>query len=127
MFLPNPHDPFQEPALRWRRCEYLLEHQRQPSAVLDDAFTHDAWQFLNDLRRCHDDTDREQLAQRHPAINAAYLLYAQAGSWKRAELEARLLARESDDTIANKCHLTPAVVAAYHQLFFSVRPHLHWK
>lgn len=123
-FLPNAHDPFEELDLRWRRCEYLLAHRRLPSPPRDDACTHDAWQFLRALRRCRNDTAREQLAQRHPAINAAYLLYTQAGSWKRAELEARLLARESDDTIAKKCHLTPAVVAAYHNLFFAVRPHL---
>jgi hypothetical protein len=80
--------------------------------------------FLSELRRCRDHTDREQLAVRHPAITAAYQLHTQAGSWKRAELEARLLARESDETIAHKCHLSPAVVAAYHNLFFAVRPHL---
>lgn len=90
-FLPNPHNPFQAPALRWRRCDYLVEHRRKPSPVRDDGFTHAAWPFLRQLRRCRDDTDRQRLAQCHPGINAAYQFYTQAGSLKRAEVEARLM------------------------------------
>lgn len=116
-FLPNPHDPFEDLALRWRRSEYLLAHHREPSPRLDDAVTQEAWRFLHDLRSCRDDTDREWLAQRHPAIHAAHQLFTQIGALKRAELEARLLAREDDETIGKKCQMTLAVVAAYHRAY----------
>jgi hypothetical protein len=124
LFLPNPHDPFEDLALRWRRSEYLLAHHREPSPRLDDAVTHEAWRFVHDLRRCRDDRDRERLAVDHPAVTAAYQLFNQAATWKRAQMEARLLARENDEMIGKKCQMTPAVVAAYHDLFFAVRPHL---
>ena len=35
-----------------------------------------------------------------------------------------MLARENDEIIAHKCHLTASVVEMYHNLFFAVRPHL---
>jgi hypothetical protein len=123
-YVPDLSDPLQNPASCWLRCLYLIEHGRQPFPTLDDALTRDAWRFLRDLRRCRDDADRQRLAQRHPAIAAAYHLFTQAGPLQRAALEARLLACESDEIIAQKCCCTPAVVAAFHHLFFAVRPHL---
>lgn len=40
---------------------------------------------------------------------------------QRAEVEARLLARQDDEDIAARCGLTAAAVRAYHDLFFQVR------
>jgi hypothetical protein len=123
-FLPNPHDANQEPSWRWLRCQYLLEYSRAPFRELDDALTQQAWRFLRELRRCRDAADRELLAERHPLLAAAYQFFRKAPVLKRAEIEARLLAREDDDTIAQKCNLRPSVVAVYHDLLFAVRPNL---
>jgi hypothetical protein len=124
-YLPNPHDPFQATNLRWRRCWYLIRHGRRPSRDRDDRATIDGWHYLQDRRARRDHSNYERLAQRHPAVAAAHHFFRKAAPLQRAEIEARLLARESDETIARKCHLTPAVVSAYHDLFFAVRPHLH--
>jgi hypothetical protein len=37
-----------------------------------------------------------------------------------AELEARLLANESDEYIAGRCNLSPAAVHQYHELYFGL-------
>jgi hypothetical protein len=43
---------------------------------------------------------------------------------RRAELEVRLLAGQGDATIAARTGLSPAAVAAFHDVFFAVRPRL---
>ncbi len=122
--LPNPHNPFQPLDLRWRRCHYLVRHGRRPSRDRDDHATFDGWRYLLDRKTCRDHGDPEWLAQRHPAVAAAYYLShlaRLAEPLKKAEVEARLLARQSDDAIAARCGLSAAAVGAYHDLFFAVR------
>lgn len=120
-FLPNPHDPFLPPDLRWRRCWYLIRHGRWPSRIRDDPATFAGWRYLHDRRACRGRSDYERLAQRHPAVAAAHRLFRKAPALRRAEIEARLLARQADDAIAARCGLSAAAVGAYHDLFFNVR------
>jgi hypothetical protein len=56
----------------------------------------------------------------------AWQLY-QGSSFPRGEVEARLLAGEANQAIAQKCQLLEDVVEAYHDTFFSVRGRLHAK
>jgi hypothetical protein len=121
--LPDPHDPFKDPAWRWQRSGYLFDHGRPPLRQ-DDALTHQAWRFRRALNRCRTEVDREQLAQDYPALTAAHAFFTTAEPLRRAEMEARLLAGSDDRTVAGKLGLSPAAVAAYHGLFFDVRPHL---
>jgi hypothetical protein len=124
MFLEDPHDPFKRPDRRWLRCCYLVEHGRSPSVKRDDTSTWRGWRYLRGLQKCQDDADRQRLDQDYPDVAAARSLHDDAGPLRRAELEARLLGRASDDEIAVKMGLTPAAVGVYHDLFFDVRPKL---
>jgi hypothetical protein len=127
-YLPNPHSPLQPLDLRWRRCHYLVRYGRRPSRDRDDRATFDGWRYLLDRRTCRDRSDQERLAQRHPAVAAAYYLSRQARQaepLRKAEVEARFLARQTDDDIATKCGLSATAVGAYHDLFYSVRDCLH--
>jgi hypothetical protein len=123
MYLDNPHDPLQEPDRRHRRCQFLLEHGWPPTSK-DDDITRDAWGFRRDLQRCSNDADRERLARSYPALAQVHLFAQNATMLQRAELEARLLASESDEFIAGRCNLPRAAVHLYHELFFEVRPYL---
>jgi len=123
-YLPNPHDPFQATNLRWRRCWYLIRHGRRPSRDRDDRATIGGWRYLQDRRARRDHSNYEWLTQRHPAVASAHRLFRKATPLDRAEVEARLLARESDEDIAKKCGLSAATVGAYHDLFFDVRDSL---
>jgi hypothetical protein len=122
--LPDPHDPFKDPCWRWLRCCYLLDHGRQPLQDLDDAVTRQTWLFRRALTRCRTDADREQLALEFPGLAEAHGVYT-GELLRRSGLEARLLAGSDDLTVAGKLGLSPTAVAAYHGLFFEVRPHLN--
>src|SRR5215469_14022304 len=122
-YLPSPHDADQEPGHRWLRCLYLLEHRRSPTPD-DDALTQSAYAFVRDWRRCCNDAQREQLARAQPDLADAVKFYQTASFMRRAEVEARLLARQSDESIAGVCALSPAAVRLYHEFFFDVRPYL---
>jgi hypothetical protein len=121
MFLPNPHDAFKDPGWRWRRCRYLLQRRRRPVSDLDDDATREVWLFRRALAGCRDDADRERLALDFPALAGAHRVFT-GGPLQRAELEARLLADQTDDAIAVKCGIPAAAVGAYHATFFEVRP-----
>jgi hypothetical protein len=121
--LPNPLDPWKDPAWRWHRSGYLLDHGRHPLRQ-DDEATRQAWRFRRALTQCRTDADREQLAQDYPGLAEAYGVYTGEPP-KRWELEARLLGGDPDVTVAARCGLSAAAVAAYHATFYEVRPHLH--
>src|SRR5262249_47416811 len=108
---------------RWLRCGYLLEHDRQPLSRDDDA-TREAWLFRRALGRCRAEEDREWLARNFPALADAHRLFTTDEPLRRAQLEARLVAGETDDVIATRCSITPAGVTWYHAVFYEVRPHL---
>ena len=119
--LPCPHDPCPDPARRWRRCRYLIHNKRWLHPTRDDDMTRECLRYLYDRRACPDAAARRQLARRHPAVAAAHRFFARAAPLQRAELEARLLAGQTDEAIAASCGLAAAAVAAYHALFFDVR------
>jgi hypothetical protein len=102
-----------------------LLDQGRPPLRQDDEATWSAWLFRKALGRCRTDADREQLAQDCPALAEAHTFFTTAEPLKRWELEARLLAGSDDRTVAGKLGLSPAAVAAYHDLYFDVRPHLN--
>jgi transcriptional regulator with XRE-family HTH domain len=83
------------PDRRHRRCQFLLEHGWSPTSK-DDDITRDAWGFRLDLLRCRNDADRERLVRSYPALAQVHLFVQNATTLQRAELEARLLANESD-------------------------------
>jgi hypothetical protein len=122
-FLPSPHDADQEPGHRWFRALYLLEHQHSPTPK-DDTLTHNAYDFIRAWRCCRSDAQREQLARTQPAMAEAHRFYETASLRQRAEVEARLLGRQDDESIAGLCGLSPAAVHLYHELYFEVRPYL---
>jgi len=120
---PTSHDLFKEPAWRWLRCGYLLDHGRRPLRQ-DDDLTRQAWLFHSALQGCHSDADRDQLARDYPGLAEAHAVYT-GEPLKRWELEARLLGGDASDSIAARCGLSVQGVEAYHDIFYEVRPHLH--
>jgi hypothetical protein len=119
-YLPDCHNPFRPPDRRWLRAGYLVDHGERPLTGCDDAATTEAWRYRLALNRT--DADRERLAEQFPAIAEAHVFFTGAAPLRKAELEARLLGNQDDDAIARKLGLSPAAVAAYHDLFYDVRP-----
>jgi len=120
-----PDEPFSPPDRRRLRCEHLISRGCQPSPRYDDEITQQAWQFFHSLSYSQHDDSRHSMTTRFPHIADAHHFYTNAEPLRRAELEARLLANDADDqAIALKLGLSPETVAAYHDIYFDVRPFL---
>jgi hypothetical protein len=118
----SPHNPFRPPDARWQRAAALLLAGNRCPSRTDDAQTWLAWHFQQGLAACRADAYRDLLTRSYPAMAGAHRGFTAAGSLRRAELEARLLANQADEVIALKCGLTPEAVSSYHDLYFAVRP-----
>ena len=123
-YLPNAYDRWPVPAWRWLRAGYLHTHGREPCRFKDDPLTHHAWQFLAAAGRSAADDARDQATCRFLTVGEAYAIYSGGPPLRRAELEARLLAGQADETIAAKVLLSLDGVRCYHDLFYEVRPRL---
>jgi hypothetical protein len=85
----------------------------------DDLWIRRALRYLWRQDQCYNDASRKRLATAYPDIHEAYRIN-QGPDLDRAEIEARLLARQSISEVAAVTGLTLAGVTAYEALFFSV-------
>jgi len=122
-FVGVPGSPFRPPSWRFLRCRDLIERGEPPRPDMDDPTTRDAWAYLRELGRCGG-AERPGLTRRFPALAEAHTFFCDAPPLARAEVEARLLGGQDDGTIAARCGLSPPAVAAFHDLYLDVRPHL---
>ena len=136
------HDPRRSPRWRYERAQSLvdgtvIEGVRVPTRPVrnrDDHHITAAWAFIQQWelvsRSGHNQRNlREARLPLHvdnPGLFFAYDLFTAAdGDRTRCELEARLLARQTDEQIAEELGTLPEVIDWYEQLFFNVRDRLH--
>jgi len=110
------------PNWRWRLGKHLAVRKSWvPQYWLDD------WIRLAACLHCKAAGKRRNegklLLSRFPGAIAAFDIYHR-NAFQRWELEARLLAGESFDTIAQKCETKREVVDVYHEVFYCVQPFL---
>lgn len=119
------HYDFSRP-LDWRlqHARRLLENGCRSSSYRHDPDLIALVQFLRAEARCHSDRDRVRLEQRWLALHAAQHLHISDGPL-RFEVQARILAGQTDDEIAARCRLTPSAVHWFEAVFFNVRDRLH--
>jgi hypothetical protein len=121
MLPPHDLDPFVPPDWRHRRAAHLVAAGEAADHPRDDDWSRRAWRFQLALHGCKDEADRAALAREAPAAYEAYAYVRTAGPLQLAEVEARLLARQSDVEIASRLGLSAAAVAAYEAIFYCVR------
>jgi hypothetical protein len=124
MLPPAQLDPFIDPAWRHRRAVYLVAAGRKPDHPRDDDRSRAAWRGHHASVACADDAQREALRRHIPDVCDAYGFHNTAEPFRKAELEARLLAGQDDGVIGARIGLSPEAVLAYHDVFFCVRPRL---
>jgi hypothetical protein len=118
-----PGSFFRSPQWRWLRATWLHRQARRASPRIDDEWVRRAMRFLA-ATAGGPPKRRKGSAHKDTATAAALDLAQEQDPHRRWMVESLLLTAESLETIARRCELSVAVVEAYHELFFDVRPHL---
>lgn len=136
--MPNPIDfekfnPFRRPDWRVDRVLQMVDKLPNPgrSTKRDDDYIKGFRNFL--LRyRSYDDDARNQLAYENPGLFWAHQIYDRReddGRRKAIMIEARILAGQKDEEIADELGTVPEVIHWYEKLFFNTRDrikHYDW-
>jgi hypothetical protein len=126
MFIAHQYDPTREPNWRAARAQYLVTGQqraRQPTRH-DDEFVRAYRKFLMAWRR-GGPAARERLVAECPGMYYAHMLSTHPDQEWKAIMEAKLLARMTDEMIAAELNTIPDAPFWYEALFFDVRSRLH--
>lgn len=124
-------NPRRSAAWRYERVTRLLgSESNHPHRTLDDRWTKELWRFMSLYQTLQNDiTDPDvqefHLQRRYPTLSTAFFLFnGREQDPFRYTLEARILARQSDEDIGHKCRVAPEVIALYEYLFYNVRDRL---
>lgn len=123
-------NPFRVPHWRWLRAAgYLDGRQRRPTKKRDGAegyrWIKRAANFQHAYNACDGDGDMIELAETYPDIFWAHHAYRERGGNPMGyQIEAHILARDSDFQVGYHAGLSPKLVEAYEALFFNVRDRL---
>lgn len=111
---------------RWQRASWLVESGKELSRCRDDMPTGYAFRFCRHLSKCRDDCDFERLHYAAPDFFDAWTVWQRGEKdGTRANLEARILAKQAFLEIGRKLCLTEAACRAYEEVFFNVTDRLH--
>jgi hypothetical protein len=123
------YSPFRSPSWRWDlACEAADESRRGSRSRRrrqrpEDPVLAELTLFVRELRHSPDEAGKESVARRWPHPLAAQRLQ-EGGGLHRGEVEARLIAGQSDEEIASRTGWEPEVVSCFEQTFFNVRDRL---
>ena len=129
-------NPWRPVDARWQRATRLVElggNEPHASPNRDSGpgsgWIHKAQRFQIALRAAKSYQDQMQVITGHPEIYFAHWIHEVETSSRsvRWAVEARILAGETDQAIANKNGCRAEVIHAYEALFFSVRDRLQHK
>lgn len=121
----RPVNPRRPADWRWQRIAQLIERGGRVSQARDDVWIVRGRRFLSAVNRCQTEEAHVALACNSPEMYEPWALFEDTDDQDtRWAIEARLLAREDYDTIAQKTGYTPAQVEYYHQWFFDVHDRL---
>ena len=108
----------------WRSlCARSLAEGEDTEWPSDDPVVQECTQYVHAVAAAKDDAELVAVRNRWPALAAAHEI-AQRDEPGRWELEARLLAGQSDEEIAAQCNIPAEVVNWHEALFCNVRPRL---
>lgn len=121
---PSPANPFRPPDWRWQRAKLLAQAKKRSRSDSDDAFTKTVKRYLYVKSKCKEDLDFMELETKFPGVFWAEQIYSNQAHDTRWAVEARLLAGERLEAIADKVATTPETILWYERIFFNVAPHL---
>lgn len=121
--------PFRPVDWRWSVAKLIRSDTRIASLLQGrhDEWTKKARKFQQAHEAARDDYDRLLLVRRWPSLLEAFNLKFEEDYSRRLlryEVEARLLAAETEDRISERTRVSPAAVSWYEKLFFNVSDRL---
>ena len=120
------YNPFLRPDWRFERVLKLVGRVPAPGRTtkLDDEHIKEARSFM--LRWRKGEAAREQLLQENPGLYYAYMVYdnLHTDPEVRFMMEARLLAGQPSEEIAESLKTLPQTVTWYEKIFFNIKPFL---
>ena len=121
------YNPFRRPDWRHERVLNMLGRMPNPGRCTkkDDNWVRGLRSFILKYQNSEPDK-RNQLAYENPGLYFAYLIFERTEEDFEVAfmIEARLLARQSNEEIATELDTIPEAIDWYEQLFFNVRPRL---
>lgn len=120
----HKNNVFRVPNWRWERARVIREQKLRIARDQNDTWTEKAYKFQAKLSRCKEDIGRWELMERYPDIYSAYLIFSRGGGDERHPLryaiEARILAGQTPEQIAQLIGVEPEVIETYERVFFNV-------
>jgi hypothetical protein len=116
-------DCFLPPNWRFEDAQRLAAGE-EPQWSSDDPAIVECAAYLEAVAAAHDEQEQAAVRHRWPWLAAAHEIAQQDGP-RRWEVEARLLAGQTDEAIGARCALPPETLSWYEQVFFNVRPRHH--
>lgn len=124
MFQLHPSNPFRPVNWRWERARLMREAKLRNSKRFSDPWVQQACKFQKGLTKCKDDVDRYVLMEEFPDLYSAYLIYQRGDEQERHPMryvvEARMLANQTHEEIAQLLGVAETTIDAYSNLFFDV-------
>lgn len=125
--------PYRPVNWRWERARILKELGKSaPGRDKDDSWTKAAASFRKAKDACRNEVEIYQLMEQYPELSMAYELWDEERvnaegrpNAMRYEIEARILARESYETISKKSGLSVSTLKWYERLFFNVQDRIN--
>lgn len=121
------YDPHLRPEWRYLRVLDLVDRYPQAArcSVRDDLYVRGLRQYVLRWRR-RDEDGKKALYHEDPALAYAYQIYERAGTDPNTQfqLEARILAQQPFEEIAEACHVLPQTVDWYEACYFNVLPRI---
>ncbi len=119
----------------WQRAVGIMEREEPAASPNRDGGRGCGWikraqRFQAALREADSPYEQMQLIIDFPGVYYAHQLFTDesaAGRTTRWAIEARILARQTDDEIAQAGACRPDVIEAYEALFFNVRDRLDYR
>jgi hypothetical protein len=120
----SPSSPLRPPDWSWRLAVRLAGGRRPSPRRWVDGWVARALPLARSLLRPLPVGDHRRRAHTPSVVGQAYRLYCRRTSFRRWEVEARLLAGEAFEQVAAKCDCRATTIEAYHSVFFDVQDRL---
>ena len=120
-------NPFRPADWMWQRAVEIVDRNGPRASRKRDGLKGFKWinkavSFLRAYRRAAgDEAVLARLATNRPNIFWAHTAWSSTTNVQKHLIEAHLLARTDDFSIAFRCDMDPAVIQAYEALFFNVK------